>query len=96
MSVTLEDIYRITRISIHDEMVPYDREGNMDELRRVFGDPEMEMRSSHVSWDAMLATGCRLSTIVGVISCYLCPDRVTQGIVVCWGRTLETLVSTLR
>lgn len=44
------------------------------------------MRSDHVSWDVMLATGCKLPIVVGgVISGYLCPDRVTQGMVVGWG-----------
>lgn len=32
-SVTLEDVYRITRIPIHDKLVLYDRERDRDSLR---------------------------------------------------------------
>lgn len=33
MSITLEDVYMILRISIHDELVLYDKEGDKDALR---------------------------------------------------------------
>lgn len=47
-----------------------------------------------MAWDTMKHTRLVLPTVlVGVISGFLCLDRVTQGLVVEWGRTLETLVT---
>lgn len=94
MTVTLEDVYRILQISIDGELVPYDREGDREELRQVFQDLELEMMARHVAWDTMTTTGMALPMVLaGVINGFLCPDKATQGLVVGWGRTLETLVT---
>lgn len=45
MTVTLEDVYRILHIPIDGELIPYDRDGDREALRRVFQDPGLEMRA---------------------------------------------------
>ena len=42
MSVTLEDVYRILRLPISDEMVQYDQHKGEEEFWEVFGDEELE------------------------------------------------------
>ncbi|GLJ23507.1 hypothetical protein SUGI_0445390 [Cryptomeria japonica] len=93
MTVTLEDVYRILRIPINGELIPYDRDGDREALRRVFQDPGLEMRVGHVAWDTMTATGLALPVVVGgVISGFLCPDKGTRGLFMGWGGKLEMLV----
>lgn len=94
MTVTLEDVYKILRVSIDGEMILYDRDGDKEALRWVFQDPGLEMRAGHVAWDTMTATGLALPVVIrGAISGFLCLDRVTQGLAVGWGGALETLVT---
>ncbi|XP_059070641.1 protein MAINTENANCE OF MERISTEMS-like [Cryptomeria japonica] len=94
MTVTLEDVYRILHIPIDGELIPYDRDGDGEALRRVFQDPGLEMRAGHVAWDTMTATGLALPAVIGgAISGFLCPNRPTRGLAVGWGGALETLVT---
>lgn len=86
MTVTLEDVYRIMRVPIDGELIPYDRDGDREALRWVFQDPGLEMRAGHVAWDTMTATGLALPTVIGgAISGFLCPDRATRALAVGWG-----------
>ncbi|GLJ24294.1 hypothetical protein SUGI_0463500 [Cryptomeria japonica] len=94
MIVTLEDVYRILRIPIDGELIPYDRDGDREALRRVNWDLGLEMRARHVAWDTIRTTRLALPVVLGgVISGFLCPDRATRGLAVGWGSTLETLVT---
>lgn len=60
----------------------------------MFQDLGLDMRVGHVAWHTMTVIGLALLVVLGgVISGFLCPDRVTRGLVVGWGGTLETLVT---
>lgn len=77
MTVTLEDVYRILRIPIDGELIPYDQDGDKDALRQVIQDPGLEMRAGHVAWDTMPQTELAIPTVlVGVISGFLCISLV--------------------